>query len=221
LYVLAGSNVWPSVRPRLAVKNLRRGRGHPASIPDPEFPAKFKEILTILIGVLAATKPSQVTSQIDPEDEIVYDSEHKDVLYKPAFNEFASDSWEKHNCPSVLRVLGDTIDFMGCIYQLRQVADEYQRIASRAQERMEAYDVDPRRQEDYSGLAETFQTVREQLQRTEDESQDMRLVVFLPMLQKALEAARFEVEEIEDVVEGQATSSEEDTDREQDSDKEG
>jgi hypothetical protein len=209
------------MRPRLAIKNVRRGRNHPASIPDLEFPAKFKEILTILIGVLAATKPSQVMSQIDPEVEIVSDSEHEDVLYEPAFNEFASDSWEKHNCPSVLRVLGYAADFMGCIYQLWQVADEYQRIASRrAHERMEAYDVDPRGQEDYSGLAETFQTVREQLQQTEDESQDMRLVVFLPMLQKALEAARFEVEEIEDVVEGQATSFEEDTDLEQDSDKE-
>jgi hypothetical protein len=152
----AESNVWPLVRPRLALKNHRCGRGHPASIPDLEFLAKFKKMLTILLGVLAATKPSQVTSQITPEDEIVFDSEHEDVLCEPAFNSMASESWEEHSCPSVLRNLGDAISLMGCIYQLRQVAHEYEGVASQAQERLAPYDVDPCRQDDYLGFAQTF-----------------------------------------------------------------
>jgi hypothetical protein len=48
----------------------------------------------------------------------------------------------------------------------------------------------------------------------------MRRVVFLPILQKVLGVVRSEVEEIEDVVERQAISSNEDTDLEQDSDEE-
>jgi hypothetical protein len=64
---------------------------------------------------------------------------------------------------------------------------------------MASYDVDPCRQDNYLGLAESFQTISELLQQTEHESQDLRLVVFLAMLQKALEAARSEVEEFEDI----------------------
>jgi hypothetical protein len=45
----------------------------------------------------------------------------------------------------------------------------------------------------------------------------MRLIVFLPMLQRNLEAARAEIEEIEDAVATEATSSEEDA-LEEDSD---
>jgi hypothetical protein len=92
---------------------------------------------------------------------------------------------------------------------------------------MTSYDVDACRQDDYLGLAESFQTIRELLQQTADERQDMRLVVFLPMLQKALEAARYVVEELKDVLgcaskftERHATSPEED-DLDQDSDTEG
>jgi hypothetical protein len=204
----------------LAVKNLRHGRGHPASIPDLDFPAKFKEILTILIGVLAATQPSQVTSHLDSEDESDSDHEHEEaVLYEPAFHSMASECWGEQTCPSVLRNLGDVISVMGCIYQLRRVADEYQGVAGQAQERMAPYDVDPCRQEQYLGLAETFQTIRELLERIEDDTRDMRLIVFLPMLQKNLEAARAEIEEIEDAVATEATSSEEDA-LEEDSDTE-
>jgi hypothetical protein len=145
------------VRPSSAAKNLHRGRGNPSSIPDLHFPAKFKDILTILIGVLAATKPSQVTSHLDSEDEIDSDSDLDPVSYDAAFNSITLESWEEQTCPSILRNLGDVVSLMGCIYQLRQIADEYQGVASQAQERMAPYDVDPCRQEQYMGFAETGQ----------------------------------------------------------------
>jgi hypothetical protein len=115
---------------RLAFAEAKVGCKEPPSWPGSpsvhtEFSAKFKEILTVLIGVLAATKPSQVTSQIVSNDEMDSDSEHKDMLYKPAFNIMASEFWGEHHCLSYLRNLGDVISLMGCIYQLRQVADEY------------------------------------------------------------------------------------------------
>jgi hypothetical protein len=87
----------------LVVKNLRRGRSNSATIPDLGVLAKLKDILTVLIGVLAATKPSQVTSYLDSEDEVDSDSELEPVSYDVAFNSIASESWEEQTCPSNLR----------------------------------------------------------------------------------------------------------------------